>query len=117
SLDEFSEAGAGVGKSPGRQFNMEIVERLPYNFDRFVVHRKISIRMDQCCSAFDTSWFRVRWTAPANSQTFVPPISRLNSRSHRRTRSDCAPELPSEQRNYQWWWFPQNQEQARARCS
>ena len=44
SLDELSEAGAGIGESPGRQFNIEFVERLPNSFDCFIVHSEVSIR-------------------------------------------------------------------------
>jgi len=35
-LNELPEAGAGIGESPGRQLNVELVEGLPYHFHRFI---------------------------------------------------------------------------------
>ena len=37
-LDEFSEAGSGVGKTPGGQFDIKVVERTMYQDFRFFRH-------------------------------------------------------------------------------
>src|SRR5580693_2533052 len=42
-LNELSKARAGIGKSPRRELNSKSVESFPNDFDRFIVHNKVSI--------------------------------------------------------------------------
>ena len=37
-LDEFSKPGTSIGKTPGRQLDIKIVERTMYGYFRFVRH-------------------------------------------------------------------------------
>jgi hypothetical protein len=42
-LNELSKARPGIGKSPRRKLNRKSVESFPNDFDRFIVHNKVSI--------------------------------------------------------------------------
>src|SRR5712671_4879612 len=43
-LNELSKARPGVGKSPRRKLDSKFVEGFPNDFDRLIVHKKVSIR-------------------------------------------------------------------------
>ncbi len=45
-LNEFAEAGAGIGESPGRELDFEFVQRIPYDFDRLIVIAKSPMRFN-----------------------------------------------------------------------
>src|ERR1017187_411061 len=80
SLNELSEAGAGIGESPGRQFNIEIVERLPYNFDSFVVHSEVSLRWADCPNPRQTliGFATIRRRKCTRRHLFGPPGDRIH---------------------------------------